>query len=72
MPIEYHYIMNTNRSTSEEKNKMNKQIEEILESDSVHYWVKNTIRTMLTKDPIDNLKNLTILVRVAKILNGGN
>ena len=38
----------------------------ILESPATHYWVKDIIRLMETKDIFDNVKNAEILLEVAK------
>ena len=47
---------------------MNTEIENILLDSSVHNWVKDIIRKMCVKDPIDNLHNAKLIMRVAEIL----
>ena len=37
----------------------------ILEDPSVHYWVKDVIKVMMTKDPVDVLNDVKLLMVVA-------
>ena len=47
---------------------MNTEIETILLDPSVHNWVKDVIRKMCEKDPIDNFHNAKLIMKVAEIL----
>jgi len=46
-----------------------KFLDGLIANNGTHYWVKDVIKIMMTKDPVDNLHNVAILKMVADELN---